>query len=202
MTRRELCRITAELCECNEHAEVECEYWNAVRANDEDRLTWFASFGDDVRHRVMNVFTYRKNLLFGFNEIAFDEWGWMDGPEWPVSEVIEFKTRSKEDKHFAGNYVTLAAGPNMRWTYSVHYRHGGGSGGGYACHVHWHQPYKTRHAALTAALDEIREKMESGLAHHEAYHDTSNYHAAYMRKVLALINAAYPKKEEQLTLAL
>ena len=202
MTRKELCKIAADLSDTSENREIQREYWNAVRANDDDRLSWFASFGKDARHRIMNLHQYRRGLLFGFTEISLDEYGWLERSEWPVIETIEFKTNSKQDKNFTGNYITLAAGPNMRWTYSVHYQHGGGSGGGYACHVHWHDPYKSRQAALLAALDEIKDSMESGIKHYEKWKDQSNYDPAYMRKVLDLIKKTYPKKEKQLSLAL
>lgn len=202
MTRRELCRLTAELCDTDENAEIQREYWNAVRSNDDEKLEWFAAFGEDVRHRLMNVHEYRLGLLFGFTEIKFGKYGWLAKVKWPRVERIELGVKHKLDKHFIGNYIDLACGPNLKWTYSVHKRSSGGSGSGYSPHVHWHRPFKSRHVALIAALDEIKKNAMESLKRYSKYQDKLNCDPVYLKKVLEKINETYPKKEEQLTLAL
>jgi len=90
----------------------------AVRNGDGMKLEWFRQFGTELRHILMNSYAYRKGLVFGFDEIAFDEYGWLKRPVFLDQEETEF---GRLDKARWGNHSTIAVGrgPKGLWCYGL-----------------------------------------------------------------------------------
>lgn len=181
-SRRQLCKITAQLSKLYDCPKLQEKYWNAIRVRDTETLDFFAKFGSDVRHQVMNANTYNHGLLFGFKAFTFDEHGWLQHQEWNKEEVIEFRT--PKDKAIS-NEIRLAEGLNRKWTYSISY-HFGGAGGGSNPSV-FDRPYSTREEALAHAIEKFIGEFEHAFKRNEEFPDPTNFKIPYMRAVLKLI---------------
>lgn len=176
-------KATSALCDLTESRTVQGDYWNAIRSLDRDKLAFYWSMGNTVRHQVMNVQAFNHGKKFGFEEILFDEYGWLDNKLWTQWEEIEL--RLKEEKAIT-NRITLACGQNGSWTYGLSYNYGPGSGGGWAPSI-FSKPVNSRDACLAAALDDLKHKLEDRIEYATMHPDPSNYNITYMKKVLQKI---------------
>ena len=186
---------TSDLSELRESKSVQLKFWNAIRSLDLDILQWFWSMGSSTRHQVMNVDAYEHGLQYGFTEIKFCEYGWLDNRDWILTEELHFKL--KEDKAYY-NRITLSCGINGSWAYGLSYNYGTGSGGGWAPSI-YDKPFLSREACLNAALDDLKDKMEHTITRATAHPDPSNYNISYMNKIVQLIQKEYAS-QVQLTL--
>jgi hypothetical protein len=200
MTRSEIKRLCSDILDGNENYEIEKEYLSALRSQDIERLQYFASFGETVRHRVMNVNAYRHGLEFGFTKMIFSEYGWLENEEWSNEEEITFKT-SKDKANY--NHITVAMGINGKWSYGVHYTAGSGAGGGYNHNV-YDQAYDSRKDCIKAGVNDLKNRLQQYLERDAKRHDSSNFNTPYMKQVLALIEEELvclePAVEAQLSL--
>ncbi|MCA6367626.1 MAG: hypothetical protein IM618_11325 [Cytophagales bacterium] len=200
MTRSEIKRLCSDILDCNENDEIQKEYLSALRNQDIERLQFFASFGETVRHRVMNVNDYRHGLNFGFTKMIFSEYGWLQNEEWINEEEIAFKT-SKDKASY--NHITIAMGLNGKWSYGVHYSAGSGAGGGYNHNV-YDQAHNSRKDCIKAGVNDLKNRLQEYLERDEKHRDPSNFNSPYMRQVLALIEEELgrlePVFESQLSL--
>lgn len=130
------------------------EILQAIEAQNQSELDWFAGFGDSYRAITMNVYAYRKGLEFGFTEVAFDQYGWFKRPVFLETEELTFGDTSRY-----GNYssITLGRGLNHTWTYALHYSYGV-AGGGYGLSVYGNQ-FKCRQDATNYSLNELKVMM-------------------------------------------
>ncbi len=125
-------------------------YLNALRRGDRPTIDEYESFGDDLRHIIMNHRAFDRGLLFGYDDKTLDENGWLVRPEFYDVEEIEFphsKTR------VAGNYATIGRSANGKWSYGLNYSTGNG-GGGYGLDI-WGKIFDCRKDCLVAALREL-----------------------------------------------
>jgi hypothetical protein len=194
MERKELKKLATEIIECNEDYQTTQEYLNALRSIDIDKINYFQAMGEDVRQQIMNVNDYKHGLLFGFDEIKFDEYGWLDNTAWKTEEEVEIKACAKTDAHHVGNSVRLAMGQNGIWTYGISCKLGSG------CGVHWSPsvfdtPYKSKDQACQAGFNYILKKHQDALTHN----DKVKYNHDYNKKVIAWISSEI-KVEKQLEL--
>ncbi len=200
MTRSEIKRLCSDILDCNENDEIQKEYLTALRSQDIERLQYFSSFGETVRHRVINVYAYRHGLNFGFDKMIFGEHGWLKNEEWINEEEISFKT-SKDKASY--NYITIAMGINGKWSYGVHYTAGSGAGGGYNHNV-YDQAYDSRKDCIKAGVNELKNRLDEYLERDAKHRDPSNFNTPYMRQVLAMIEEELmrlePAVEHQLSL--
>lgn len=125
-------------------------YLIALRRNDRQTIDEYESFGDDLRHIIMNRRAYDRGQLFGFNAKTLNEYDWLENAEFMNVERIEFIDRRG---WAAFNYVTIGQGANGKWSYGASYSTGG-SGGGYGLGI-WGTVYNNRKECLTAALREL-----------------------------------------------
>jgi hypothetical protein len=126
----------------------------AIDNNDLAQLQLLNSFGDCFRAITMNLHAYRKGLEFGFTEIAFDQHGWFKRPVFLDTEDLKFGDTSRYGNH---STISLGRGTNHTWTYALHYSFGC-AGGGYGLSVYGKQ-FKSREAALSFALNELKTMM-------------------------------------------
>lgn len=125
-------------------------YLNALRRNDRAIIKEYESFGDSPRQLLMNKREYERHLLFGFTKKAFNEYGWLERPDFLEREEIKFPHR---DGWAISNYITLGKGLNGKWTYGMSYSYSTG-GAGYGLGV-WGKIFDNRKDCLTSALNEM-----------------------------------------------
>jgi hypothetical protein len=200
MTRSEIKRLCSDILDCNENYEIQKEYLTALRNQDIERLQYFASFGETVRHRVMNINDYRHGLNFGFTKMIFGEHGWLKNEEWSNEEEIAFKI-SKDKAIY--NRITIAMGINGKWSYGVDYSAGSGAGGGYNNNV-YDQAHDSRKDCIKAGVNDLKNILQQYLERDAEHRDPGNFNTPYMRQVLALIEEELirlePPVEHQLSL--
>ncbi len=125
-------------------------YLNALRRNDRAIIEEYESFGDSPRQLLMNKREYERHLLFGFTKKEFNEYGWLERPNFLEREEIKFPHR---DGWAVGNYITLGKGQNGKWTYGMSYSYSTG-GAGYGLGI-WGKIFDNRKDCLTSALNEM-----------------------------------------------
>lgn len=154
------------------------EMLTAIKANDQQQLDWFSSFGDSFRAITMNVRAYRKGLEFGFTEIAFDKYGWFNRTAFLDQEELTFGDTSRY-----GNYSTikLGRGINGIWTYAISYSYGV-AGGGYGLSVYGKQ-LRNRMDAFAVALNDLKSKMVSRIGSTDTTNDKQPIILATLRDI-------------------
>jgi hypothetical protein len=162
-------------------SEILKEVLAAIEQNNTNQLEWFNQFGDSLRVVTINVYACRKQLEFGFSEIAFDQYGWFRRPEF----------LDKEDQVFGNPYyysehstLTLGHGINDIWTYALDYNFGT-AGGGYGLSVYGKQ-FKSREDAMTCGLNDLKSTMTAKIGNT----DTSNYKQCIIMATLKDITKA------------
>jgi hypothetical protein len=92
------------------------EIIEAVNHEKTDLLDWFNNFGDSIRVILSNVHAFRKNCEFGFNELAFDKYGWILRPAFLEIEELKFGNQERY-----GEYSKLSVGLGVipLWTYGL-----------------------------------------------------------------------------------
>jgi hypothetical protein len=150
----------------------------AIDRNDNDQLTWFAQFGNDIRHMMMNVHAYSKQQEFGFTAIAFDQYNWLSRPTFMEIEDIILGNGNRYNEH---SVIHLGRGVNHIWTYALNYTFGT-AGGGSALSVYGKQ-FPNREAALTYAVTELKTMMSAKVGNT----DTTNYKQAVILDTLRSI---------------
>lgn len=191
MTRKQLKNIAKDLLDCNEDWETTLEYRLALNYLDLEKIKFFQSMGDVARQQIMNVFDYRKGLLFGFDEIRFNDYGWLDNVNWINYEEIEIKVCKKHDKNYTGNIIKLGMGPNGKWTYGLKYQLGSGAGGGWFPSVVFGDIFNSREESFVSACMDLRKRHEESLLNNRYSHDH-----VYNNKVLDWIKAHLKEKQE------
>jgi hypothetical protein len=158
----------------------------AIEAQDQSQLDWFASFGDSYRAITMNVYAYRKGLEFGFTEIAFDQYGWFKRPAFLEIEELTFG-----DTRRYGNYssITLGRGINHIWTYALHYSYGV-AGGGYGLSVYGKQ-FKSRQDTLNYSLNELKAMMTKRIGSTDTTNDKQPIILATIRDIEKVQSALF-----------
>lgn len=139
-------------------------YLNALRRSDRAIIEEYESFGDTPRQLLMNRQEYERHLLFGFTKKEFNEYGWLENPDFLEWERIEFPHR---DGWAVNNYITLGKGLNGKWTYGMSYSHSTG-GCGYGLNV-WGKIFDNRKDCLKAALNELRTGLEKDSSKTDKY---------------------------------
>jgi len=142
------------------------EMLNAIETKDQTQLDWFHSFGDSFRTFTMNVYAYRKALVFGFTEISFDKYGWFTRPAFLDREELAFGDKSRYGNH---SLIYLGRGANYVWTYGMNYSYGV-AGGCYGLSVYGKQ-FKSREDALKHALIELKTMMTKKIASTDTTND-------------------------------
>ena len=165
-------------------------YLNALRRNDRDMVKEYESFGDTPRQLLMNKREYERHLLFGFTEIAFNEYGWLASPEFLEREEIQFPHR---DGWAVSNHITLGKGVNGKWTYGMSYSHSTG-GYGYGLNV-WGKLFDNRKDCLTAALKQMMLGLDKDSG------KTDKYAIIVLKQLKSLFDEITGRKPVQLELS-
>ena len=165
-------------------------YLNALRHNDRTIIEEYESFGDTPRQLLMNKREYERHLLFGFTKKEFNEYGWLERPDFLEREEIQFPHR---DGWAVSNHITLGKGLNGKWTYGMSYSHStGGHGSGISV---WGKIFDNRKDCLTAALNEMLTGLDKDSS------KTDRYAIIVLKQVKALFDEITGRKPVQLELS-
>lgn len=165
-------------------------YLNALRRNDRAIIEEYESFGDTPRQLLMNKREYERHLLFGFTKKEFNEYGWLERPDFLEREEIQFPHR---DGWAVSNHITLGKGLNGKWTYGMSYSYSTG-GAGYGLGV-WGKIFDNRKDCLTAALNEMMKGLDKDSS------KTDRYAINVLKQVKALFDEITGRKPVQLELS-
>lgn len=165
-------------------------YLNALRRNDRAIIEEYESFGDTPRQLLMNKREYERHLLFGFTKKEFNEYGWLEKPDFLEREEIQFPHR---DGWAVSNHITLGKGLNGKWTYGMSYSYSTG-GAGYGLGV-WGKIFDNRKDCLTAALNEMLTGLDKDSS------KTDRYAIIVLKQVKALFDEITGRKPIQLELS-
>ena len=164
-------------------------YLNALRRNDKEIIEEYESFGDTPRQLLMNKREYERHLLFGFAKKEFNQYGWLERPDFLEREEIQFPHR---DGWAVSNHITLGKGLNGKWTYGMSYSHSTG-GSGYGLNV-WGKLFDNRKDCLKAALTEMLTGLEKDSS------KTDRYAINVLKQAKALFDEITGRKPVQLEL--
>lgn len=154
--------------------EIITEILTVIENKDEEKLNWFTGFGDSYRQILMNVNKYRRGLIYGFTEIAIGKYGWFASPKFLHFEEIKLEESS----------IRIGRGFNDLWSYALNRTYGSsGSSGPLSVFC---PPFKSREAALNAAVAEIKADFTKYVGHS----DTSNFKPDLIVKTLKAISRA------------
>ncbi len=165
-------------------------YLNALRRDNRAIIEEYESFGDTPRQLLMNKREYEKHLLFGFTKKEFNEYGWLERPDFLEREEIQFPHR---DGWAVSNHITLGKGLNGKWTYGMSYSYSTG-GAGYGLGV-WGKIFDNRKDCLTAALNEMMKGLDRDSS------KTDKYAISVLKQVKSLFDEITGRKAVQLTLS-
>lgn len=139
-------------------------YLNALRKNDRAIIEEYESFGDTPTQIIMNKRNYDRHLLFGFTKKEFNEYGWLENPDFKEREHIEFPHK---DGWAVSNYITIGKGENGKWSYGMSYSYTTG-GAGYGLGV-WGNIFESRKESLKAALNEMMTELAKSSGENDKY---------------------------------
>jgi hypothetical protein len=162
------------------------ELMEAIDNDDLAQLQTLNSFGDCFRAITMNVHAYRKGIEFGFTEIRFDQHGWVERPVFLEKEDLKFGDTSRYGNH---STISLGRGLNHTWTYALHYSFGC-AGGGYGLSVYGKQ-FKSREAAITFALNDLKAAMTERVGSSDTTNDKQPIILATLRDIETAILGLY-----------
>jgi hypothetical protein len=154
---------------------------SAVENENDTLISWFAQFGNTFIKVLFNVHAYRMGLRFGFDNIEFDEYGWLRRTTFQGIEELLF---GLQDKSRYGNYstITLGHGPNQIWTYGLSCSYGtGGSSSGICI---YDQTFANREEALKNATAKLKKMMLNKVGDK----DTINYNQKIISATLKEID--------------
>ncbi len=175
---------------CAHEQAIVKEILTAIEKGDAQMLNHFNQFGHSLKHIYLNTYAYRNGLKFGFDEIIFDEYGWLKRAQFLETEDLVFGNKQHYGEH---STLTLGRGPNHKWTYGLFYSFGT-AGGAWGLSV-YQQPKSGRDEALAAGIADLKNRFTKVLGNN----DTLNYKQPIITRTLADI-AAFQNAQVQLTL--
>lgn len=177
-----------KLAEVQELNPSKCErhnmavYLKALWLNNTEILDYYESFGDAPNKFFSNKRAYERGLLFGYSEIQYNEYGWLDNAELIEKEQIDIISKGSNR-----NYITIGKGLNGNWTYGMSYSTGNG-GGGYRADV-WGKIIPEKQECIIEALQELKQRHLKEKQSAEKYGDSShNYQSAVSEPVVKEVN--------------
>jgi hypothetical protein len=181
-----------EIAKCNfRGAEriVAEEYSKALEADNQSVIEAFEIFGNTPYHIVRNYIHFeRASSIYGFTNVAFDDYGWLARGEFSDCETFNFGCGGKSGV-VGSNSITIGRGPNGKWTYGISLAVSL-SGQCYGLSV-FNEPYDSRRACLRHGLEDMI-----------AWHTKENDKKAVLiiKEVKDMLDEITGRKPKQLTL--
>lgn len=94
------------------HAAV---YLKALWLNDTETLNEFERFGETVFEFMLNKRTYDKKRELGYDDISFDENGWIIEPKFEIDEKISFDIK----KFYGTNKIEVSKTIKDKWIIGI-----------------------------------------------------------------------------------
>lgn len=165
------------------------KYLRAIWLNDFKTIEFFESFGDYPGKFILNYRKHIQNLKFGFENIIFDENGWMERPVFLEKEeiLIYIHKNGWKDR----NKINIAVGNNGKWTNGVWCQT---DTGGYVDGIDvWGGIFDTKEQAIINACHRVIK-----------FHEEQNWSSAnkVINAALEIIEKAKGNRPVQLSLSL
>ena len=157
-------------------------YLKALWLNDVRTIDEYESFGESPYQFFMNKKTYERQLLFGYTEKNFDEYGWLATPKFNNYEELFFKTKNECN---GLNRVSIGEGLNGKWSFSISYSTGA-CGGGSRCDI-WGEIVDSKETAISEGLAELLDKHNRLRAELYKKDTCGNYKEDYSRAIVRLV---------------
>lgn len=190
MTREEKLHEILEYNPCRIERNTVLRYLLALRRNDKEQISYFESFGNNIRQLIQNVQTYERALIFGYVAKQFNEHGWINGML-PIVEEITLDNMNK-----------ILIGQSINGTYAVSINWGTGSAGRGSHPSIWDEPIEDYKKAVCQGLHQLEQQYDK--AERWSVSDKSNYNPSIICKLktkLCELKQRYTQPQ-QLSLAL
>lgn len=171
MTREEKLQEILEYNPCRVERNIVLRYLLAMRYNDEEQISYFESFGKNVRQIIQNVHTYERGLIFGFNGKQLNEHGWLSGML-PIVEEIKLDNMNK-----------IHIGQSMNGMYAVSINWSTGCAGGGSHPSIWDEPIEDYKEAIRQGLHQLEQQYVK--TERWSVSDSSNYNPQIIRRLKA-----------------
>lgn len=152
----------------------------AMKDQDVEALKFYTQFGSTTRQILMNSHTYLKRKKYGFRGKKLGEYGWIIREPWKIEEevvVYDF------NKYHLKNVVSLAMGPNGKWTHGmmVNSALGCGHTGG---PNEFLDPCDAREEALKQGLRRMKEWLQEQSRRNDQHEDGVNFNKSIVNNTL------------------
>ena len=124
------------------------EYMTALTTNEINKISFIEEFGGSTHYIIRNYQDYLFGLVFGLNEISFNQHGWLETVTFEIETIPLFS--KNETGTMAWNYIELGQSPNGKWAYGTNLSLSN-CGIGSAPSV-YDTPFESRKECLLAAL--------------------------------------------------
>lgn len=174
-------------------------YLKAIWLNDTKTIESYERFGTTPHKIFINKRTYERQLLFGFSDLEFSEYGWIENRKLLDYEIIDFKTKNQS---VSSNSVSIGRGLNNKWTFGICYSTGG-SGGANSASI-WGEIVDSKEKAIILGLEKLLEQHNTQRERLHKKNSCGNYNEAFSNSIVKLVkeklDEALGKKEVQLNL--
>ena len=171
MTREEKLHKILQYNPCRAERNTVLRYLLALRRNDKEHISYFESFGSNIRQIILNTRTYERTLIFGYADKQFDEHGWLTGML-PIVEEINL-----------GNMNTIHIGQSAGGTYAVSIDWSTGCAGGGSHPSIWDEPIEDYKEAIRQGIRLLEQQYDK--TERLSVSDSSNYNPKIIRKLKA-----------------
>lgn len=171
MTREEKFNEILQYNPCRVERNTVLRYLLALRRNNKEQISYFESFGSNIRQIILNTRTYERALIFGYVDKQFDEHGWLIGML-PIVEEINLD-----------NMNTIHIGQSIDGTYAVSIDWSTGCAGGGSHPSIWDEPIRDYKEAIRQGLRQLEQQYNK--VERWSISDSSNYNPKIIRKLKA-----------------
>lgn len=190
MTREEKLHEILQYNPCRVERNTVLRYLLALRRNDMEQISYFESFGNNMRQIILNTRTYERALVFGYAGKQFNECGWLNGML-PIVEEIKLDNMNK-----------IHIGQSINGTYAVSINWSTGCAGGGSHPSIWDEPIRDYKEAIRQGIRQLEQQYDK--TERWSVSDNSNYNLKIIRNLktkLLELKQRYTQPQ-QLTLAL
>lgn len=149
MSKEEKLQELADYLPCRHERQYVSRYIQALRQDDSEQVSWFESFGQSIRHVMLNVSTYERGKLFGYADKHFDEYGWIRGML-PIVENIELDTA-----------IVIHIGQSVNGQYAVTVSWGTSNAGGGSYPSVWDEPIADYKEAVLRGIHMLEQQYST-----------------------------------------
>lgn len=169
MTREEKLHEILQYNPCRAERNTVLRYLLALRRNDKEQISYFESFGSNIRQIILNTRTYERSLVFGYAGKQFNEYGWLNGML-PIVEEIKLD-----------NMNTIHIGQSVGGTYAVSINWSTGCAGGGSHPSIWDEPIEDYKEAIRQGIRLLEQQYDK--TERWSVSDNSNYNSKIIRNL-------------------